>query len=98
MTNAERGRGNTAVQEQCRKEIASGCEISTTVPVHRAARPRVQGKFVFIGDEKFYIKGVTYGSFKPDSQGIDYPSFSRIRTDFALMSSNGVNCIRTYTV
>ena len=97
-TNAENRRGNTAVREQHRKEIVSGYEISPTVSVHRSERPRVQGKFVFVGDEKFYIKGVTYGSFKPDSQGIDYPSSSCVGTDFALMSSNGVNCIRTYTV
>jgi len=90
--------GTTDVQEQYIKEIDSRYEISQSVPVHTTARPRVQGKFVFIGDEKFYIKGVTYGSFKPDSQGVDYPSASTVQTDFALMRSNGVNCVRTYTV
>ena len=90
--------GTTDVQEQYIKEIDSRYEIAQSVTVHTTARPRVQGKFLFIGDEKFYIKGVTYGSFKPDSQGIDYPSSSIVRTDFALMSSKGVNCVRTYTV
>ena len=27
-------------------------------------RPRVHGKFIFVGDEKFYLRGVTYGTFK----------------------------------
>ena len=87
----------TAAQEQYTKEIHSRYEISP-IPVQTTARPRVQGKFIFIAREKFYIKGVTYGSFKPDSQGVDYPSSSTVQTDFALMRSNGVNCVRTYTV
>src|SRR5207245_5252381 len=90
--------GTTDVQEQYIKEIDSRYEIAPSVTVHTTARPRVQGKFVFIGDEKFYIKGVTYGSFKPDSQGVDYPSSSIVRTDLALLSSKGVNCVRSYTL
>jgi GT2 family glycosyltransferase len=110
MTHAvtQKTEGGTAVPDRGFEQIVSRYEISPTVwspgaatkrrDVHRSARPRVQGKFIFIGDEKFYIKGVTYGSFKPDSQGVDYPSPSVVQADFALMSSNGVNCIRTYTV
>jgi hypothetical protein len=28
-------------------------------------RPKVQGKFLFVGDEKLWIRGVTYGTFRP---------------------------------
>src|SRR5437867_5087871 len=99
MMNAatQRPHGTTATQEQYTKEIGSGYEILPK-RVKTTPRPRVQGKFIFTGNQKLYIKGVTYGSFKPDSQGVDYPSSSAVQTDFALMASNGVNCIRTYTV
>src|SRR5512143_1070861 len=33
-------------------------------------RPRVRGKFLFVGDEKFWIRGVTYGTFKHDHSGV----------------------------
>lgn len=28
-------------------------------------RPCVRGKFLFVGDEKFFVRGVTYGTFRP---------------------------------
>ena len=31
-----------------------------------AERPRVEGKFLYVGDEKFWIRGVTYGTFHPN--------------------------------
>ena len=34
-------------------------------------RPQVRGKFVFVGNDKFLIRGVTYGTFRPDENGID---------------------------
>src|SRR5438093_222286 len=99
MMNAapQRPHGTTAAQKRYTKEIGSGYKI-LPVRVKTTPRPRVQGKFIFTGNQKLYIKGVTYGSFKPDSQGVDYPSSSAVQADFALMASNGVNCIRTYTV
>src|SRR5262245_10834563 len=93
----------TAVREQYIRASVSTKEIDFTqeiepIRAYTTARPRVHGKFILIGDEKFYIKGVTYGSFKPDSQGVDYPSASIVKKDFGLMRANGVNCVRTYTV
>ena len=32
-------------------------------------RIRAMGKFFFEGDRKFFVKGVTYGPFKPDAEG-----------------------------
>src|SRR5262245_6414830 len=89
--------GAKAIEEHI-KEVDFKCEVLPSGRQHNTARPRVQGKFIFVGDNKFYFKGVTYGSFRPDSQGVDYPSSSVVRADFRLMRSNGVNCIRTYTV
>jgi len=62
------------------------------------ARPRVQGKFIFVGNEKFWVRGVTYGAFRPDANGNEYHNSETIERDFARMAANGLNTIRTYTV
>jgi GT2 family glycosyltransferase len=61
-------------------------------------RPRAEGKFLFVGDEKFYVRGVTYGPFRPDSQGSQYHDAATADRDFAQMVASGINAIRTYTV
>src|ERR1041385_878512 len=60
-------------------------------------RPRVQGKFIFVGEEKLYLRGVTYGTFRPNEKGEEFPAREIVERDFAQMSANGVNAIRTYT-
>jgi glycosyltransferase involved in cell wall biosynthesis len=60
--------------------------------------PRVEGKFLVVNDEKFYVRGVTYGTFQPDENGFNFPAPSIVEKDFALMSSFGINSVRTYTV
>ena len=61
-------------------------------------RPRVAGKFLYAGDEKLWVKGVTYGTFRPDADGIHYPSPGAVRRDFAAMAAAGINAVRVYTV
>ena len=61
-------------------------------------RPVTRGKFLYVGDEKFWVKGVTYGTFRPDADGNEYGTLQRVESDFYLMVQNGINCIRTYTV
>jgi glycosyltransferase involved in cell wall biosynthesis len=58
----------------------------------------VRGKFLYEGESKFYVKGVTYGTFKPDVKGAQFPETDVIEKDFALMAANGLNSVRTYTV
>src|SRR5258708_30348010 len=60
-------------------------------------RARASGKFVFIGDQEFYIRGVTYGTFQPDESGNQFDQIAASR-DFAAMFANGINAIRLYTV
>src|SRR5262245_43248127 len=62
----------------------------------RPSRPRAQGKFLFVGDEKLYVRGVTYGTFRPGKTG-EYAA-ERVAHDFALMARNGINAVRTYNV
>lgn len=56
------------------------------------------GKFLFEGEDKFLLKGVSYGTFAPDARGDQYPPLDRVATDFALMRRYGINTVRTYTV
>jgi len=53
---------------------------------------------LFLGDDKFFVKGVTYGSFPPNSQGHEFPEPADVEKDFALMRAAGINTILTYTV
>ena len=64
---------------------------------NNALRPQVAGKFLVVNNEKFYIRGVTYGTFRPDEQGNEY-SFEKVEQDFQQIAANGFNSIRTYTV
>ena len=60
-------------------------------------RPCVQGKFLVVDNKKFYLRGVTYGTFRPDEQGVEY-SLEKVEQDFQQIAANGFNSIRTYTV
>jgi GT2 family glycosyltransferase len=62
------------------------------------ARPRVRGKFLFVDDEKFWIRGVTYGTFKPDGGGVQFPPRDVVERDFQAMTRAGINSLRVYTV
>jgi len=59
-----------------------------------AARPVVRGKFIFIGSEKIYIKGVSYGAFEPDEEGHEYHDLEKIDDDFEKMAACGINTVR----
>ena len=61
------------------------------------ARPEARGKFLACGGEKFYARGVTYGTFRPDANGDEYPPLDIVGRDFAQMAANGFNSVRTYT-
>ncbi len=61
-------------------------------------RFETRGPFLYRGAEKFYAKGVTYGPFRPNAAGESFPTASRVRTDFSLMRSLGVNAARLYDV
>ncbi len=61
------------------------------------AKVAADGKFLRAGDERFLVKGVTYGTFAPDADGYQFPALSRIAEDFGLMADLGLNSVRTYT-
>jgi len=57
-------------------------------------RPSVSGKFIFVGSQKFFIKGVTYGAFRRNDAGEEFHDIHKIRRDFAMMVRNGINTVR----
>jgi len=71
---------------------------SQEMSVIAGVRPVVKGKFIFVGNEKLYIRGVTYGTFCPDEDGNEYHDPEVVERDFAQMAANGLNAVRTYTV
>ncbi len=60
------------------------------------ARMRVHGKAFLRGGQPMHLNGVTYGPFAPNAAGEPFPEVERVRQDFAMMHSIGINSIRTY--
>src|SRR5438445_732541 len=70
-------------------------ECSPTVPTDvRIQRPQAHGKFLYVGDEKLWVRGVTYGAFRPDKAGNEYHNLEVIERDFAQMAASGLNTVR----
>jgi GT2 family glycosyltransferase len=68
---------------------------SEAVPAAPIARPTVRGKFLFAGDDKLVVKGVTYGPLAADGDG--YRSRATVERDFRAIAANGMNAVRVYT-
>lgn len=56
----------------------------------------VDGKFFRLGENKFFVKGLTYGPFAPNAAGEPYASPEQTERDFALIAGAGANVIRVY--
>ena len=65
---------------------------------HRLRRPEARGKFLYVGTEKLWVRGVTYGTFRPDARGNEYGGRDRVERDLGAIRANGFNAVRTYTV
>ena len=63
-----------------------------------SAPVRVQAKFFFEGEKKFFVKGVTYGPFAPDKEGHHFGTPEKARADLAMMRETGINLVRIYYV
>jgi GT2 family glycosyltransferase len=77
--------------------------LDQAVPAGTAAptpsgRPAARGKFLAVGDRKLYVTGATYGTFRPDAAGDEYPPPATAARDLALMAAHGINTVRTYTL
>src|SRR5262245_37287117 len=82
-----------------RADADSSQTPSSTAPqVANKPRPRVDGKFLCVDGRRFWVKGVTYGTFAPDADGNQFPPREIVERDFAQMAANGFNSVRVYTV
>ncbi|CAN5351731.1 hypothetical protein BH24GEM3_BH24GEM3_06870 [soil metagenome] len=61
-------------------------------------RVRAAGKHLYVGPNKFFARGVTYGTFAPDANGDQFPAPEVVESDFAKIAAHGMNSVRTYTV
>ena len=59
---------------------------------------RAVAKFFFEGDRKFFVKGVTYGPFRPDAEGHYLGPREQVDRDLAQMREAGFNVVRIYHV
>ena len=84
-------------------EAESDVRRETRTP--STGRVVTEGKFLRLAeargaepvDERFLVKGVTYGTFAPDAQGYQFPSIQQVAADFRQMATLGINTVRTYT-
>jgi glycosyltransferase involved in cell wall biosynthesis len=70
--------------------------ILSSSPVLRQSfnRTLVDGKFLSADGEPFFVRGVTYGAFRPDETGREYADDRLIERDFAQMAAFGINTVR----
>ena len=59
-------------------------------------RITARGKFLYEGDSKFWVRGVTYGTFRPGEDGDRFPAREVVERDFSMMAAHGINSVRTY--
>ncbi len=73
----------------------TGSTFPDNPPVN--VRPQVQGKFLCVDNQKIWVRGVTYGTFRPGEDGTGY-EMDLVRSDLNAIAANGFNAIRVYTV
>jgi GT2 family glycosyltransferase len=84
---------STAVDSRLvRLRAPARSEASSVAPTR--PRPTIRGKFLSVGDQGLYVRGVTYGAFRPDRQGNEYWDRDAIERDFAQMAQAGINAVR----
>lgn len=59
-------------------------------------RLRTAGKYLVRGDSRFFLDGVSYGPFAPNSRGEPLPEDGRLATDLSHIRSLGFNAVRLY--
>ena len=60
-------------------------------------RSTVRGKFLYVGTEKFWVRGISYGTFYVDDNGEERRTEEMARRDFAQIAASGFNVVRIHT-
>ncbi|MCD6339768.1 MAG: glycosyltransferase [Verrucomicrobia bacterium] len=61
-----------------------------------AKRVAADGKFFKLGEERFFVKGLAYGPFRPNANGEPYPEPEKADCDLILARELGANLLRVY--
>jgi hypothetical protein len=77
--------------------MLANSSVSDSVEFDAASRIRISGKLFGVGGRKWYAKGLTYGPFAPNSDGLPLPERPRLLSDLAHLRDLGGNCIRLYS-
>jgi len=92
--------GGSGVLEAVAAPVISRIRTALRVPEPpktNLAPVRVEGRFLYVNGERFWIKGVTYGTFRPNEDGEPFPHRAQAREDLLRMREAGVNTVRVYT-
>ncbi len=68
------------------------------VAVSSPPRIVVDGKFFRRGENKFFVKGLAYGPFAPNAQGLPFASPEQTVRDLTQIQALGANVVRVYHV
>lgn len=60
-------------------------------------RVEVDGKRFRLGDRSFFLRGVTYGTFRPRGDAAFFPEREQLKHDLSAMHEAGFTAVRTYT-
>src|SRR5436853_423010 len=71
-------------------------ERRSNEPILAMARPVVRGKFLYVGEEKFWVRGVSYGTFLVDDEGNEQLVPEVVERDFSRIAENGFNVVRVH--
>jgi len=93
--NSLREQGDSEVGSQDRRNNNGSSFHPQDSTFHR---PKAAGKFLVNSGRKLWIRGVTYGTFRPRANGDHYPDPGVVDLDFSHIAANGLNAVRTYTV
>ncbi|MCX6935965.1 MAG: glycosyltransferase, partial [Verrucomicrobia bacterium] len=75
-------------------KISPEAETKTRPMGLSGPRVCVRGKFLFAGENKFFIQGVTYGPFREGDDHLGTPE--TVTRDFRLITAAGFNTLRVY--
>src|SRR5213592_2502775 len=70
--------------------------MTSVAPLPPARRVVADGKFFRLSGAKFFLKGITYGPFAPDENGVTFACPEQTARDFQLIQELGANVLRVY--
>lgn len=77
--------------------VSSSCAPQSVAAVS-LDRLQVDGRLFARGNQRVWLRGVTYGPFAPNSQGDPFPPRHVVRADLVRMREVGFNTLRAYHV